>query len=339
MRFLIVFCFILSITFTGLGQGGGLDEEIGFQYVKAEYLYETGRFEDCINEFNQVIAKNPAFKEALIKRATAKYNLGAYKGAKIDVLLSIDLKGITSESAFILGKSENAMGNEEAAINSLSASIALDPKMEAFEMRAHLYEKNEQLLKACADYHEAAKMGSSKGEQKSKALCGGYKSKMNPPVLKPYPQEENTNTPTNDNGGTHQEPSGNEPPVIDNPTEETTPVEQTEDPTIPKEDDFAQNIVIDEDLSISIYGQGLGRRKISDTPSILIIADESGNVTIDICVNNNGEVTKAEFNGTMSTIAKKSMVNLALRKAKEFVFEKSSYTSQCGYLIFKLKAE
>ena len=55
MRFLIVFCFILSITFTGLGQGGGLDEEIGFQYVKAEYLYETGRFEDCINEFLSLI--------------------------------------------------------------------------------------------------------------------------------------------------------------------------------------------------------------------------------------------------------------------------------------------
>jgi tetratricopeptide (TPR) repeat protein len=341
MRFLIPLFFVFCFSFNSLGQGGGLDEEIGFQYVKAEYLFETGRFEDCINEFNQVIAKNPAFKEALIKRATAKYNLGAYKGAKMDALLSIELKGITADGAFILGKSENAMGNDEAAINSLSASISLKPELEALEIRALLYEKNEQLLKACADYNEAARMGSSKGEQKSRSLCGGYKSKINPPVLKPKPQDENTNPPVDTNEEKGQDTSSDEQSENDNTTdEETSPsTEPMEDPTIPKEDDFAQNIVIDDDLSISIYGQGLGRRKISDTPSILIIADETGNVTLDICVNNNGEVTKAEFNGTMSTIAKKSMVNLALRKAKEFVFEKSSYTTQCGYLIFKLKAE
>jgi tetratricopeptide (TPR) repeat protein len=320
------------------GQGGNLDGEIGFQYVKAEYLFETSRYEECITEFNQVILKNPAYKDALVKRAIAKYQMAAYKGAKMDAIQSIDLKGITATAAFILAKAENALGNSEQAINSLSAAIGLEQNVEYLELRASLYEKDQLLLKACQDYNEAAKLGSSIGVQKSNALCGGYKQKPGTPVLKPKPQMENTqptqtdpvqNEPEDTGSSTENEPTD----TAEEPTE--TPVD---DPTIPKEDDFRQMVEIDEELSIDVYGQGLGRRKITVVPSILIIADETGTVTLDICVNNLGEVTKAEFNGTMSTIAKKSMVNLALRKAKEFTFEKSVYTNQCGYMVFKVKA-
>ena len=156
-------------------------------------------------------------------------------------------------------------------------------------------------------------------------------------MLKPKPQTDNTpptqTEPLPDSTEESDPTQTDTGENVEEPTE--TPVD---DPTIPKEDDFRQLVEIDEELSIDIYGQGLGRRKITVVPSILIIADETGTVTLDICVNNLGEVTKAEFNGTMSTIAKKSMVNLALRKAKEFTFEKSVYTNQCGYMVFKVKA-
>lgn len=336
--FFFVFSAILPVFLKG--QGGGLDAEIGFQYVKAEYLFETNRFEECIQEYNQVIAKNPAYKDALVKRATAKFNLAAYKGAKMDALQSIDLTGITASAAFVLGRSEHAMGNDDAAIPSLSAAIALDPKVEYLELRASLYEKSQLLLKACHDYNEAAKLGSAVGEQKSRQLCGGYsKPKTTPPVLKPKPQPQESE-PQADN-----QPDDNTTVPADNGTNEqpenpdtSANEEPAHDPTVPGEDDFVQGVDIDEELSIDIYGQGLGRRKITLTPSILIIADESGTVTLDICVNNLGEVTKAEFNAEKSTIAKKSMVNLALRKAKEFTFEKSVFTNQCGYMVFKVKA-
>lgn len=339
-QFGVIFSFIMLFVHSMTGQGGSLDGEIGFQYVKAEYLFETNRFEECVQEYNLVIAKNPGYKDALVKRAMAKYQLTAYKGAKLDALQSIDILGITAQAAYVLGKAENAMGNDEAAINSISAAIGIDPQTDYYELRGTLYEKNGQLLKACEDYQEAASNGSALGTQKAKMMCGGMKTKHTPPVIKPKKQEETppVNEPTQEDTNNPGDGAQDSTETGGGETGSDTPTEVVDDPTIPKEDDFAQNVVIDEELSIDVYGQGLGRRSITTTPSILIIADESGSVTLDICVNNLGEVTKAEFNATMSTIAKKSMVNLALRKAKEFEFEKSLYTNQCGYMVFKIKA-
>jgi hypothetical protein len=48
-------------------------------------------------------------------------------------------------------------------------------------------------------------------------------------------------------------------------------------------------------------------------------------------------VIKAEFNSRLSTIAKKSLVSLAMRKAREFEFSASSYDMQCGLMIFEIK--
>ena len=39
----------------------------------------------------------------------------------------------------------------------------------------------------------------------------------------------------------------------------------------------------------------------------------------------------------MSTIVQKSLVSLALRKAKEFEFAAGKYESQCGIIIFEVK--
>lgn len=39
-----------------------LDEETGFIFVKAEYLFETGRYDEAITQYNAVIAKDPKYK-------------------------------------------------------------------------------------------------------------------------------------------------------------------------------------------------------------------------------------------------------------------------------------
>ena len=367
----ILFCSLMTAFFTN-AQAQVLDEETGFVYVKAEYLYETSRYEEAIIQYNQIVAKDPTFKDALVHRGMAKYALAAYKGAKMDALQSIEYKGITAEAAALLGRSFAVMNNAEAAISSLTAAIALDDtKPNYYEWRAGLYEDDDEMLKACQDYEAAANLGSMSSEMKAKNLCGYNKTKTKPSTTtmpsnqgnevvtqaQPHGQEANT-TETNE-APTNTDPDQiNEDEVlssgtrlddeVQNPSNNQETQESTDGTTIddsepmmdenlPKNDHFVNSFVIDEDLTIEISGQELGRRKINETPSILILADEDGKVTINICVNKEGTVTKAEFNASMSSIAKKSLVSLALRKAKEFEFAKGKYDLQCGMMVFNIK--
>jgi tetratricopeptide (TPR) repeat protein len=344
------------IIFTLLIQGVSaqvLDEETGFIYVKAEYLYETGRYDEAISQYNQVITKDPKYKDALLHRGWAKYAMAAYKGAKMDAMQSIDLKGINADAAALLGRSFSAMQDENAAINSLTAAIALDNKNgQYYEWRAAIYEDDSQLLKACQDYEMAMNLGSASAEVKAKNLCG-IKSKQRPVEVvqaNTNPSSHNNDNNTNPNdlkedevlSDGKQDETNTNPPVNNEPNvDDVNVVDDSEpvviDENVPKNDDSVNSFEVDEDLTIEISGQELGKRKIKEVPSILILADENGKVSINICVNKEGVVTTAEFNGTMSTIAKKSLVSLALRKAKEFEFAPGKYDSQCGIMVFKIK--
>jgi tetratricopeptide (TPR) repeat protein len=129
-----------------------------------------------------------------------------------------------------------------------------------------------------------------------------------------------------------------EPKNEDTTTEDDAVIEDDEDSyNMPEEDNTPNEIEIDEDLTLIIRGQGLGKRKVLDQPNILILSDEDGTVSIDICVNKRGKVESAEFNSKLSTIAKKSLVSLAIRKSKDFWFEKNDYNEQCGVIMFKIK--
>ena len=81
---------------------------------------------------------------------------------------------------------------------------------------------------------------------------------------------------------------------------------------------------------------GIGGRKVLQQPSILILSETSGNVVIDICVNENGKVTQAEYNGVESSLRTESIISLAVRKSKEFWFEKSDQKETCGSIVFKI---
>jgi len=104
----------------------------------------------------------------------------------------------------------------------------------------------------------------------------------------------------------------------------------------PAEDFTVNKVEIDEDLFIEISGQGLGKRKIAEVPSIIILPDEAGKVTVNFCVNREGRVISAEYNGQLSTINKKSLVTFAIRKAQEFEFGPGEYDSQCGIMVFHI---
>jgi tetratricopeptide (TPR) repeat protein len=348
-----------------------LDEELGFVYVKAEYLYETGRFEEAIVQYNQVIAKDHKFKDALLHRGWSKYKLAAYKGAKMDGLQATEVKGITAASAALMGRAASMMNDGDGAINNLSAAIALDDTMsDYYEWRAAIYEVNNELLSACKDYESAMNLGSKNAEIKAKSLCGITKTKPNSTTT--IPTKDTPSNPNNGSNPTNNEPTKNPTDISDdevvssgeqedkrNTSEPTKKTEKDDDSinsggsrdsvivddsdpvvrdeSIPLDDNTVNSFVIDEDLTIEVSGQELGKRKITDIPSILILADENGKVTISICVNKSGQVTKAEFNPALSTIAKKSLVSLAIRKSKEFLFASGRYDAQCGVMVFKIK--
>ena len=357
-RILVALMINMSLFSSLIGQA--LDEETGFIYVKAEYLLETGRYDEAVTNYNLVITKNPGYKNALIHRGKAKYALGAYKGTQKDAIQSIELKGIQPDNAALLGRAFAAMGESEAAINSITAAILLDHKnMEYLIWRAQMYETSEQRLKACVDYETAAKSGNSEAQVKAKNYCGITTVSNNQEtttINNPNTTNESTNPPPSENTNVQNDTNTTTNPQNTEITS-TVPVSDTtnvtygtttpnhipdseppiQDENLPKNDDTVNAFVVDDDLNIQISGQELGLRKIKEVPSILILSDENGKVCINICVNKEGQVIKAEFNPTMSTIVQKSLVSLALRKAKEFEFAAGKYESQCGIIIFEVK--
>ena len=357
---MIVLCFTSQIN------AQVLDEETGFIYVKAEYLYETGRYDEAITQYNAVIAKDPKYKDALIHRGIAKYAMAAYKGAKMDAIQSIDLKGINAEAAALLGRAFAQMNDANAAINSLTAAIALDQNNAKYhEWRAGIYENEGQILKACQDYEAAMNNGSASAEVKARNLCGTRPKPKTETTQPSTTNTQNPSTPTQNQDpnvlgdnevlsegtkepddkpqtveNTHNNPLNHPSSVTDESavrvTDDSEPA--VVDENLPKNDDTANILKIDEELTIQIYGQELGKRQIKEVPSILILADENGKVAINFCVNKDGSVVSAEFNSPLSTIAKKSLVSLALRKAKEFEFAKGKFDSQCGVMVFVIKS-
>tara|TARA_R110000737_G_scaffold350441_1_gene389448 strand:- start:1499 stop:2641 length:1143 start_codon:yes stop_codon:yes gene_type:complete len=147
--------------------------------------------------------------------------------------------------------------------------------------------------------------------------------------------DDSLNNPTKENTKVDDSDKNGESAVEDTVIEEET--DEVVEENMPGEDNTPNEIVIDEDLTLIIRGQGLGKRKVLDQPNILILSDEDGTVSIDICVNKRGKVESAEFNSKLSTIAKKSLVSLAIRKSKDFWFEKNDYKEQCGVIMFKIK--
>jgi tetratricopeptide (TPR) repeat protein len=343
MKSTFLYIFMLCV-FTTYSQV--LDEEIGFRFVKAEYLLKTERFEDAIKELNEIIKQSPAFKNALILRGETKYKLASFKSAKADALESINLAGVTGKAASILGKAEFAMNNIDAAFTSINSAIILGEKeMKLYELRAEIYEMRNQKLSACSDWQAAAALGSNKGAVNAKRSCG-IQTEV------PVSTEESTNTtdqPESSNKQTENSNSGSTttdttvPTTIESNGTTTTP---TSDSTVsvppvieemPEEDNTVNEVVVDEDLTLQIFGSSLGKRKLMEKPNILILTENDGVVVVEVCVSKEGKVLSADYVSSKSTLVQSSLVSLAIRKAKELWFEPSKYSKQCGFINFVIK--
>jgi len=359
-RYFLGFAIIVFSAVSGMSQN--YEEEISFQYVKAKYLVDTERWDEGLKILSEIIKKDENYENAMLLRAECKFMLAAYKGAKMDLLAHLGNKGVTAENSAWLGRTMYALEEKEGALNCITSALYLDPENpKLFELRGEIYAEQGNDVSACEDWNNAYKYGSGKAEYYLQKNCG--MTNGNPIVTKvPETKKPTYQEPKKDNGPITEgkrveddlendgkvsavdntENNGMDDSKMDSEMNENK-VENVEDTTdelpVPEPEHEKENvIVIDEDLTLTIYGMGLGERKVLDRPSILILSDVDGEVTVDVCVNERGKVESAEYNPKLSTIDKKSLVSLAIRKSKEFWFEKLGKKEQCGYIVFKIQS-
>ncbi len=356
---------LLLIAFSTFAQ---VEEELGFQYVKAEYLIETGRYEDAIEQFSEIIRIEPGFKEALLKRAEAKYATSNWRGVKDDAVNYIKRKGASAEAIYYLGLAESKLGNYEAAANSLNSAITLIPGNPELH-----YERGMAMMslgdesQACTDWQAANEYGHRQAHVKLRKNCNGVAMNTNdnaPAETKPSsgstrpnprpktstgskPKGEPTTTSTGQ-ANTKPQPKTSKSMAEAREEASTQGMENTQEkyedevyvetiPEAPKQpyDDSVNTIEVDDDLTLYIKN-GLGGSKILDQPNILILSETAGVVAIDICINKRGRVESAELNRAESTLQSQSIISLATRKAQEFWFEKSEWEETCGTILFEI---
>ena len=115
------------------------------------------------------------------------------------------------------------------------------------------------------------------------------------------------------------------------------PTEVTKDDKNWINDKTTNTLVFDEDLTVKIYGQGLGSRDIMSKPIFLFTSAKNCKIVLDICVNNEGIVTNYTLNESLSSNYPPSMQAFLLRKVKEFKFAPSQIENQCGFMVFNIK--
>ena len=371
------------------GNAQGVTDDLSVTYMKANVLFDQGRYDEAVRMYNLILKQDENHANALFMRAKAKYELGAYKGTKLDGLEYIEKHGITKGFVKVLGQAEFKLGNIVAAYNYAKTAVELDPydaKMQYLLGETALEYSNQN--EACEAFAQAAFLGDSKASRAVNQICGGASkwldkqqhkvTERKKPDTDPIEEEktevvtkttQETSESSNDDDGevtlddilelenekvelpdntketeipTPEETEKEVPEELEEKAEET--VEKTGDVTPsdikipdPVDLDATQDIVIDEKLTLTIFN-GLGDRVLEEQPNIFMLSDQDGIVVIDICVNRTGRVTEASFNREESTILRSSMTSLALRKAKEFLFEASGRAEQCGSMIYRIKS-
>lgn len=347
---------LIILLFVAGGMGAqGLEEDPNIIYMKANVLFDSGRYDEAVKMYNRVLNEDDSFGQAYVMRAKTKYALGAYKGTKMDIMKYIERFGVTKEVIKLMSKTELKLENYVASRNYVDVALELDPydaEQHSISGSAHygMKEKNE----ACECWSHASSLGDTRSKDLLQDHCGVYLSmkeeshRHDPPSRSNDRRDPPSRTDHRKEDTDHLENAEDNRPElperVDRPTDISRPgrtnVEETgrESAPEPIDRDAFQEIEIDESLTV-VFGNGLGKRKVDDKPDIFLIADESGRVVIDLCVDSNGEVASAELNKDRSTILRGGIISLALRKSQEFKFFPSFREEQCGYMIFVITAE
>jgi outer membrane biosynthesis protein TonB len=86
-------------------------------------------------------------------------------------------------------------------------------------------------------------------------------------------------------------------------------------------------------------GGGLAGRGIEFEPKFSDNSQKTGKVSLNICVNSEGTVSKAEFTQKGSTTSDAYLIDLARKTAMKYKFSKSDIDSQCGTVTVDFKVQ
>ena len=314
----IIFLFIIFFSLSVKAQS--LEESTYVTYMKAQVLMQEERYDEAIRIFNRILREDESFKQALYLRAVCKFELGAYKGTKNDLLSHIELKGISKDVIHLMAKSEYKLDHLPQARSYYKVAIEMDQydRDLYLAMGDVLYKMDDQ-NGACEHWSFSADLGSEKASQKITKYCLSYIEEQ---------RQKTKPEPANDAEKIDTVLSIPDRPIEDQATKnETTRI----DP------DTNFEIEVDESLTL-IVGNGIGSRRVESVPDVFIISDDNGRVVIDVCIDQSGKVSEAEFNRSMSSLFKTNLSSLALRKAKEFVFFPSFRQNQCGTITFMIRS-
>ena len=335
----IVYLLIILILPLGL-ISQNLEEDNLVLYTKANILFESGRYDEAIRMYNRVLKNDANHTAALFMRAKTKFELSAFKGTKMDILLFIEKAGVNKELIKLMAKTEMRLSNNMAALNYVQTGLELDPyDDDLLLVSGEVYLKTGDRNEACEQLQRAAQLGNSRAQNRLKESCFSLGSNQSNKIDEEVEEDENdpveieeeSQSETQSEGGIVsledivREAEDNEPTIVTNPT------------STPNIDKSTRNQVeIDDKLSI-LFTNGIGHREVVSQPSIFMLSDQDGTVVLDLCIDADGKVSEVVFNRDESTIFRSSLTSLALRKARSFVFSASRAQEQCGVMVFNIR--
>jgi len=81
---------------------------------------------------------------------------------------------------------------------------------------------------------------------------------------------------------------------------------------------------------------GLKKRKLIERPVLFNETTKKGTVKLNVCVNGQGQVTKATVSKSAST-KDVNLIDAATKFVKKYKFNKSSLSRQCGFIVIEFK--
>jgi len=325
-----------------------VEDEVGYIYVQAEYMLETDRYNDAIELYSKIIKEDASYKDVLFKRALCQYNLEFFSKVEDDLHKHFDTHGVTVNALKLFGINKYLLNQPAAAAASLETVLALDNSdSEVYFVRAECFKELEEFGKACKDWEKAAELGSEDASMQHKKYCIdkivtkkpstkqilGNGNNRNRSQIENVEDVESKKSTKKTEAGKVADRSG-----IPGVNSGKSKSEESKKEVVKEEkeiDTKVRKIPVDEDLSL-IIKNGIGSRDVLQKPNILILSDVSGEVAIDVCLNGRGKVETAVFNASESSLDNKSLVSLAMRKAREFWFGKSREAKQCGTIVYKV---
>lgn len=86
-------------------------------------------------------------------------------------------------------------------------------------------------------------------------------------------------------------------------------------------------------------GGGLGGRAIQSRPKVNDNSQKTGKVSVQVCVDSNGDVSSADYTQKGSDTADGQLRQIAVDAARKFKFAKSDFDKQCGTITFTFRVK